>query len=275
MKEHIFFINNHKAKIYCHVESTIDNNNRKNILNTLLASYQNIIQDYSGFGSRTKLTRFLEQEIFGFNNITQLENKKIDNTKIISIIHKTLEKCNKKIAFSGALHIHCFPSYNSFINTKMSGVSGYTSDQNNILLFLSPQPGWQKQLRYTIAHEYAHTFTYAYHGWKTLLDSLIFEGIAEHFRESVLGGKVSPWSKSIPPNECKKIFKEIYNNLQNTQEKYYQQIFLGFEDKYPLWAGYAIGYQIVKLFLSKHKNMSWPDIVKTKTEDILTKSQYK
>lgn len=68
-----------------------------------------------------------------------------------------------------------------------------------------------------------------------------------------LDGKSSPWSQSISPKECGKIFEKIYKNLQNTQEKYYQQIFLGFEDKYPLWTGYAIGYQITKSFLVKHK----------------------
>lgn len=259
----------HPVEIDIFTKSIVDGNRKD-----ALESYGNKINNYAGFSSRLKLDNFLNQEIFGFGDKNKLEHTTIDDTKVISNINKTLEKCKQKIAISEKLHVHCFPSYNSFINTKMGGVSGYTSDKNNIFLFISPQSGWQKQLRYTITHEYAHTFAYKYHEWKTLLDSLIFEGIAEHFRESVLGGKISPWSKSIPQKECKEIFKEIYNNLQKTQEKYYQQIFLGAENKYPLWAGYSIGYQIIKSFLSKRKNVSWLEIMKEKTENILSESQY-
>ena len=198
----------------------------------------------------------------------------MDIHKITLIIAQTLQKCHQKISLPHAIRLHCFPSHNWFTNTKMFGVSGYTSDQKNIFLFISSQKSWRQQLKNTVAHEYTHLFAYRHHDWKTLLDSLIFEGIAENFRESAVGGKPSPWVEALSTQRSKAIFKKVKHRLQSVDERQYQRLFLGVDRRYPLWAGYAIGYQIIKSFVA-HNPMSWPKIVKMKPNDILEKSHYR
>src|SRR3989338_1916841 len=229
---------------------------------------------YAGFATKSEIEKFLIAEIFGFNKSVRKKQAKINIRVINNLIKSTLIKCDQKIESKNPLNIYIFPSYNQFVKKRMFGVSGYTQDKNNILLFISPKKGWQSSLKNTVTHEYAHLVTYNYHKWKTLLDSLIFEGIAEHFRESVISGKPSPWTQVLSPQKSKIVFKKIYNKLQSANEKYYQQLFLEFDKKYPLWAGYTLGYQILQLFLRHQKNLPWSKIIKLKPKDILAKSQY-
>ena len=156
----------------------------------------------------------------------------------------------------------------------MSGVSGYTPDRNNILLFISAQKGWKTALKNTIAHEYAHTCAFANHKWISLLDSLIFEGIAENFRESIIGGKPARWSKALNKKQASVILMENIKNLNSINEKKYLQLFLGYNNKYKLWSGYSIGYQIVKSFIRKNNKLQWSEIVKLEPKEILRKSEY-
>lgn len=63
------------AKISLNIGSAVDGNNQKDILNTYSTGCQKTCNDYAGFDSRTKLARFLNQEIFDLDDITQFENK--------------------------------------------------------------------------------------------------------------------------------------------------------------------------------------------------------
>ena len=250
-------------------------NDWKKILRTCLVSYSKVKGNYAGFKSRSAMADFLKQEMFGFGSIGKLKNKKIDAQKTSQLVRQTIQQCQRKVTMPQAISTHCFPSYNQFINKRMRGVSGYTSNQKNILLFLSPQPGWQRHLQYPIAHEYAHLLAYTYHPWKTLLDSLIFEGIAEHFREVAIGGPKAAWVKAISPKQSHEIFKKISKKLNSVKITDYNQLFFGAERKYPLWAGYALGYEIIKSFRNRYKNIPWLKIVQKTPKSILTESSYK
>ena len=156
----------------------------------------------------------------------------------------------------------------------MSGVSGYTSDSQNILIFLSPQKDWSIALKNTLAHEFAHTKAFKHHQWQTLLDSFIFEGLADNFRELAVGGKPAPWSLALSRVAAKKLFIKIKKFLNSKDDNLYSQIFLGYDRKYPIWSGYAIGYRIVESYLKNNKGKSWPEIFKLKPAEILEQSKY-
>jgi len=108
----------------------------------------------------------------------------------------------------------------------------------------------------------------------SLLDNLVFEGLADNFQKMVIkGSKVPPWSMSLSRNEAKIIFNEIIEKIQSKKESNFFELF--FENKnYPLWAGYSIGYYIVDSFLKNNSNNEWKEIVKLKSVDILKKSDW-
>ena len=140
---------------------------------------------------------------------------------------------------------------------KMDGVSGFSPWKNTILIDINPSAkNWETSLKNTISHEYNHSVVYNFHKWETLLDSIIFEGFAEHFREQVVGGEKASWAKAVSQKECKKHFSKLKEKLNSKNQQLYREVFFGSE-KYPLWLGYSLGYQIIKSFLSKNKEKSW------------------
>jgi len=102
----------------------------------------------------------------------------------------------------------------------MMGTYGYTPSENNIFIFINPQSkNWQTSLKSTIAHEYAHAVTFTYHKWQTLLDSLIFEGLAESFKEKLTGDIGPKLTKAINENQSKKTLLSIKNKGETLSEE--------------------------------------------------------
>lgn len=231
-------------------------------------------QNYIGFKNKKSLADFLLEEIYG-SNITALSSgDELKRSEINDIIKEIITGCRRISKNKSKLVIHIFPSYNKFINTQMSGVSGYTSNSRNILIFISPQKDWQTALKNTLAHEFAHAITFRYHKWQTLLDCFIFEGLADNFRESMIGGNPAPWSIALSQINAKKTFIKLKKLLNSKNENLYSQVFLGYSSKYPLWSGYAIGYQIMKSYFKYNKNKSWQEVFKLKPGEILKQSKY-
>ena len=155
----------------------------------------------------------------------------------------------------------------------MNGVSGYTPWKKSILIYLNPTKNLENELKKTLCHEYNHAVIRNYHNWSTILDSLVFEGFAEHFREKVIGGKKASWAKALSKKRALLIFNRIKDRLNSRNQQLYYDLFFG-SKKYPRWAGYSIGYSIVEDYLKKQKNVNWNEVVKLKPKEILEKSGF-
>lgn len=247
---------------------------KETVMNVLAEQIKQQKNNFIGFKNKKKFIDFVSGEIYGFVSANPPDNKKLAQKEIGYIVKKTIDRCFGVSKNKSKLIIHIFPSYNKFINEQMSGVGGYTSDSQNILIFISPQKGWQTALKNTLAHEFAHTKAFEYQKWQTLLDSLIFEGLAENFRERAVGGNPAPWSVALNKMDAKKVFVKIKKFLNSKNEKLYSQVFLGYDHKFPLWSGYAIGYQIIKSYFKFNKNKPWPEIFKLKPKEILKTAKY-
>lgn len=191
-----------------------------------------------------------------------------DNKETIkNLIEDAIKKCGS--FFNDKRYIFVFPTSDDFIGKNMEGVNGFTSFKKTILIFINPTEKWKENLKEIIIHEMAHTLS-GYYGSNeyNLGESIIHEGIAENFRENLTGSK-GPWTKVITEYECKKIFEEIKNLLDNKNLS--EELFFGI-GKYPNWAGYTIGYYLVKDYLNKkfkNKKIDWKNIFKTNTKEIL------
>lgn len=247
--------------------------NKKKFITNLVSDLSKTTIGFAGFKSKKYLKQYLQFQLFDDKEYNKLPKYNFDKKKIFKIIENTLSKCHEELP-AKPTRTFLFPSFNSFVKNKMSGVGGFSAWKNTILIDINPTVrNWETALINTMVHEYNHSVVYNFHKWESLLDSIIFEGFAEHFREWVVGGERAPWTKAVSQEECKKHFSKLKTKLNSKNHQLYREVFFGSE-KYPLWLGYSLGYQIVRSFLSKHKEKSWIDIVKIKPKEILKQSSF-
>jgi uncharacterized protein YjaZ len=200
------------------------------------------------------------------------EDKKIKNKETIKIVKDTLIRCYKEIPITDK-KIVIYPSEDEFVRKKMDGVTGNAIYKDIITLYISPVPGWKKAFAETLAHEYSHLAVKDNHRWETLLDSLIFEGVAEVFREEIIGGKPARWSIALDEKESRILFNKIKDKLSMKKNDIYKDLFFGSKE-YKMWSGYSLGYQIMRSFRKNHSDMEWKEIISLKPKRLLDMSGF-
>jgi uncharacterized protein YjaZ len=129
--------------------------------------------------------------------------------------------------------------------------------KDEIYLFLKDGED-KKEYEALFAHEYHHCVRMSKLNKKdedyTLLDSIVFEGLAEYAVKEYCGERyVASWTKAYENEEMTQYFKKwIKPNLKITRiNPLHDQILLG-QKKFPKMLGYAAGYHLVKhLSISK------------------------
>lgn len=124
----------------------------------------------------------------------------------------------------------------------------------------------QKELSSMLCHEFSHIVRASVHKnlYTTLIESLITEGIASYIEKKVFLKKV-PYIEPIK-NERKywlQAQKNMYKNIYNHGEWFYGT------KKLPRWIGYRLGYLIVNSFMEQQKNLSFAQLVRTKSSEVL------
>ena len=222
---------------------------------------------FAGYASKEGLERTITNSIYGnkikkWNSITLAECKKE--------IEFVTDRCSEIIG-NKVMNIFLFPTINEFIIEKLEGVVGYSDWKNTLLLMVSRTEKWKDTLKITLFHELAHALELNYTHRKTIEDDIIFEGIAEHFAEHFAETK-SNIVTAISEKQVKQILLEIKPKLKSTDNQLFRELFYG-EGKYPKWAGYTIGYNIVSKYLDKHPK-KWSEIIKIKPSKIMKDSEY-
>lgn len=191
---------------------------------------------------------------------------------IADIITKTFSKCQKKLSYPLKLaYIFVFPWFpNAQDNAAFGGVNAVTPYMRTMHFFLDSDNFKTNSLMETVAHEFNHLVFYYYHRGKkyTLVEQMAIEGLAENFREDVLGGKRAPWSGALTKSEAGKIFRSLKPLLRSRSSRVYSKVFWGSE-RYKRWTGYSIGYWLVKEFIKKKPSISWQALMRMKVENVL------
>jgi len=86
----------------------------------------------------------------------------------------------------------------------------------------------------------------------------------------VFGGASAPYSKSLNEEEAIKTLNEIKNKLDSKDWNEYMEIFYGTKG-YPLWAGYSIGYYLVRKYLKNKEKINWNELLRENPKEILLK----
>lgn len=114
----------------------------------------------------------------------------------------------------------------------------------------------EEELLGILAHELHHCLRYRSNGNdKTLLGSLVLEGLATYF-ECEMIGRLRPWASALSE-------KEIQLWMNRTQKEFYSDsydhkswFFGSTVQQIPRWTGYSLGYKVVGDYLEKHPNMT-------------------
>lgn len=197
-------------------------------------------------------------------------NKFLSSERLNELIKETLIKCSPVLSRE-RLYIYIFPTLSKFVIDKMDGVGGSSVWKKVVYIDLFPVKDVEKRIQFSIAHELAHALSPFYHENLSIGNGIVYDGIAEHFRENFLGGKRAPWSNALSKEKAKKIFDEIKPKLKEENYNFYKEVFYG-TGKYPLWSGYAIGYYILGDYLKKIKKTDWKKVIKTNPKKILKES---
>ncbi len=146
---------------------------------------------------------------------------------------------------------------------EIGGIGGFSPNENLIFISLNPRhidfkKAIKEELSFTLSHELHHTIR-----WQkqvegdTLLEAMIFEGLADHFAIEATGrNKPSPWSYALTPEQ-----KNIFLNKVSAEWKqptYDNDLwFFGSKpDVIPRWTGYTLGYDLVAKYLQANPETS-------------------
>lgn len=221
---------------------------------------------YAGFLTKKDLKESLRYNIFDQNEEADSQSFNISAAELLAVTEKAIRLCHSQVSAPPS-HIFLFPTFSDFVREKMDGVTGYTPYRNTLLLFVSPRKtkSWKRALTETICHEFTHAVMDNHYERKTLLDDLIFEGIAESFVGALFGVRLNSPSQALSPQRASNWYKKLTKRFKSTN--LYYPVFLEGKE-YPLWAGYAVGYRIVKAFRKKHPAITWNDIVRMTPQEI-------
>lgn len=138
-----------------------------------------------------------------------------------------------------------------------NGAGGYTFTADFIRIIIDDKKATKNLISENVVHELCHAARWGKNDeWiNSLFDGLIFEGLACALEAEFVKNKSekSLFIKTIL--ECtndknKKILASLQDKLDSAKYNY-DEIFFNGNDKLPRWAGYSVGYYLVKKFLEK------------------------
>ena len=222
-----------------------------------------------GFKNKKEFDGLLEKLVF-FRDF-EINIELIDN--ITNATKNVLNLC-QNVLQDEEINIFFFETRDEFIANVMDGSSGFCTNKDCILVLLNVNKFTENGLKNTIAHELAHAISSYYDmGNMSVGEGIIFDGLAENFREVFIDKTKSKIVLQLKEEEIRNWFNKIKPILKSKNLKDYQEVFFG-TGKYPLWLGYAIGYHIIKDNLSKINKLSWKKILR-KDPNLILKSVIK
>jgi uncharacterized protein YjaZ len=200
--------------------------------------------------------------------------------KIEQLITKALSDANK-ILKNDSITVYVEPSniYMRSMIQKMEGITAVTAGSKQIVITVDTNvSGWDEMLKYTIAHEFNHTYWTVKNFSKldkfTLLNYLVFEGRADSYAHLIYPDFKCPWTAALMENEKTDLWNKIKPDLQSEDEMLERGVMFG-SNTYPIWGGYTLGYSIVQSALKNHPELKPEEWASMDTQKILEMSDYK
>lgn len=254
---------------------SVDSIYKENIQNSICnkhfkkSEYAFIVNDF--FALPIKNTAELTKSI---HRITT--NKETINTKITGALKKSRQNIT-----NDSLTIYIIPVNpdNKAVITEMNGIMGLTAGSKQIILTIEPDvAGWENMLEYAVAHEFNHAcwtnINFGKSAKWTLLDYLVFEGRGDYFAHLLYPNVIAPWTIALTESQKSELWNKIKPNLESEDINYHVEVMFG-SKQYPVWGGYALGYEIVSTALTGNEKIKPDDWTNLSSDKILSKSKYR
>lgn len=144
-----------------------------------------------------------------------------------------------------------------FVLIPEDGIGGRTYWSDLITICVDEEKLAKSKMTEMLVHELCHAARWGENNeWmNTLFDGLINEGIATYFEAEFAKNleETTIFIKTIlerSDEENKKIFEKLCDQLESTSYDY-ETIFFNGNDELPRWAGYSLGYYLVKRYLER------------------------
>lgn len=166
------------------------------------------------------------------------------------------------------IYIAGIDSTEDFTNKHLGGVSGYAWP-NAIFLYFNPDKSWPHLLLRTALHEFNHCQRYCFTDpYKSFLDWLIFEGLAESFESELTNSNSSSnfeYSRKLAEKYVPQL-SQFWNSLPDESHQW----FFGDETKnIPIGLGYFVGYYLVERFRKSSPELCWEKLIKIPSQDFI------
>lgn len=229
---------------------------------------------WGGFKGKKYLVKALK---YRYKNADVSEYKPLNKNQLEGIRSATDESVEKVVNalpppnFNIAAHF--YPWFQIEDMEIFNGVMGKTFFGSSFHIYLDTKEFTLQALKETFAHEYNHAIRNQYlsPNEQTIADAIAMEGLAEHFREDVIGGEPAAWSTALDKSEAKKYLKKLQPDLDKSinNQDLYDEIFYD-SGEYPRWTGYSVGYQLVEKFIDNNDLEEWSEIMEIPSKEFFT-----
>jgi len=180
------------------------------------------------------------------------------------------------------VQVFVFETKDPFITSEMGGTSGFCTNKNCIIVLINVDTFTKGGLQNTITHELAHAINPVYDMENMSVgQGIVFEGLAENFRESMVDHMKSRLVSNVNEFEIEEMFNKIRPILLSKKLSDYHEVFFG-TGKLPRWAGYSVGYYLVRRIIKDYKKIDWnlllmqnPDIILNEILDFSSRRETK
>jgi len=193
--------------------------------------------------------------------------------------------CALPLADDDDMLVYLYPLCDSdkTVKERQNGVVG-TAVFGNVLIRINPlADNYLKWIPFVFAHEYHHNLWG--HNWfilrggqgveGTFLESMITEGEADLFAESLFPELIPQWNRPFDSQTEKTLWERIKPVLFNTDPEIHAAYMFGDESKGLPWCmGYSFGKMIVTDYMKKHNNLSFSKLLDIPATQIFEKSRF-
>lgn len=143
------------------------------------------------------------------------------------------------------------------------GTGGYTPSRHLTYLYIDPESNIDENEIYnTLCHELHHAKRYDDIGYgKTLLDSMIFEGLAVAFEEEISGKGAFMPSQLLVRKDTSVLLRKIRHKLDHEDFEHFRWFIYDNPEELPRWTGYEVGYYLIRQYLQLHPNKKASELV--------------
>lgn len=197
--------------------------------------------------------------------------QKIDYETEISRVLDGMQR-NYPVRANLSVHVYPMSPTDTFGQDRLGGVSGWVNwDGAAIWLVVYPRDD-RTRLQSTVVHEYHHHYRIAVmgngHAGISLLEKIVREGLAEQCVAEVMGpAYCGPWIHALTEENAKQLWQAVYrDHWEDTGNATDSYVLGGGDFGIPHWAGYAMGYYLIKWYRETHRAVTMQELSKLPCE---------